>query len=194
MTLKGGINPVVSVRGDENVPADVHTGAGSLLERDHGQTVQEMVQDLFGLLTGLLRDAVADGDGWIAAQDSDSAIPDLGETAQAAETAQALFDIFISQLDHALREIGVGDLSVAKKMRKLGEAFYGRAKAYDAALADPSDAELAALIGRTAFESEGDAARVAALTAYVRKVVAALAAEPLETVLDGRADWPDLAP
>jgi cytochrome b pre-mRNA-processing protein 3 len=117
-----------------------------------------------------------------------------GEGAQAAETAQALFDIFIGQLDHALREIGVGDLSVAKKMRKLGEAFYGRAKAYDAALGDPADAALAALIGRTAFEGEGDAARVAALTAYVRKVVAALAAEPLEAVLDGRIDWPDLAP
>ena len=116
-----------------------------------------------------------------------------GQGAEAVETAQALFDIFISQLDHALREIGVGDLSVAKKMRKLGEAFYGRAKSYDTALADPADAELAALIGRTAFESAGDAAHVAALTAYVRKVAAALAAEPLEAVLDGRVDWPDLA-
>jgi cytochrome b pre-mRNA-processing protein 3 len=116
-----------------------------------------------------------------------------GEGAQAAETAQALFDIFIGQLDHALREIGVGDLSVAKKMRKLGEAFYGRAKSYDAALADPADAELAALIGRTAFESQGDAAQIAALTAYVRKVATALAAEPLEAVLEGRVDWPNLA-
>ena len=116
-----------------------------------------------------------------------------GEGAEAAETAQALFDIFVSQLDHALREIGVGDLSVAKKMRKLGEAFYGRAKAYDAALADAADAELAALIGRTAFESRDDAAHVAALTAHVRKVAAALAAEPLEAVLEGRVDWPDLA-
>jgi cytochrome b pre-mRNA-processing protein 3 len=115
-----------------------------------------------------------------------------GEGAQAAETAQALFDIFISQLDHALREIGVGDLSVAKKMRKLGEAFYGRAKAYDTALADPADVELTALIGRTAFESAGDPAQAAGLTAYVRKVAAALAAEPLGAVLEGRVDWPDL--
>jgi cytochrome b pre-mRNA-processing protein 3 len=116
-----------------------------------------------------------------------------GEGTRAADTAQALFDIFVGQLDHALREIGVGDLSVAKKMRKLGEAFYGRAKSYDAALAAPGDAELAALVGRTAFESQGDAAHVAALTAYVRKVTAALAAEPLEAVLEGRVDWPDLA-
>ena len=52
-----------------------------------------------------------------------------------AAIAQALFDAYLQALDDALREMGVGDLSVGKKMRKLGEAFYGRAKAYDAALA-----------------------------------------------------------
>lgn len=115
-----------------------------------------------------------------------------GEGAQAGETAQVLFDIFISQLDHALREIGVGDLSVAKKMRKLGEAFYGRAKAYDAALDAESAAELEALLGRTVFEGDVAADRIPALAAYVRRVVAALAAEPLDTILEGRVDWPDL--
>ena len=52
---------------------------------------------------------------------------------QATETSQALFDTFVKALDHALREMGVGDLSVGKKMRRLAEAFYGRAKSYDAA-------------------------------------------------------------
>jgi cytochrome b pre-mRNA-processing protein 3 len=115
-----------------------------------------------------------------------------GEGPQAAETAQALFDTFVSQLDHALREIGVGDLSVAKKMRKLGEAFYGRAKAYDAALDVATVADLEALIGRTVFEGAPEAGHVEALAAYVRRVVAALAAQPLEAVLEGRADWPAL--
>jgi cytochrome b pre-mRNA-processing protein 3 len=115
-----------------------------------------------------------------------------GQGPQAADTAQVLFDIFIGQLDHALREIGVGDLSVAKKMRKLGEAFYGRAKSYDAAL-DATDGELEALIGRTVFEGAGEAGRAQALAAYVRRGAAALAAEPLETLLEGRIDWPDLA-
>jgi cytochrome b pre-mRNA-processing protein 3 len=116
-----------------------------------------------------------------------------GQGPEAAETAQALFDIFVSQLDHALREIGVGDLSVAKKMRKLGEAFYGRAKAYEAALDGGASGELEALIGRTVFEGAPEG-RATALAAYVRKSAAALAAQPLEALLDGRADWPDLAP
>ena len=63
------------------------------------------------------------------------------------DAAQALFDTYVSALDHTLREMGVGDLTVPKKMRKLGEAFYGRAKAYQAALAEGDHAAVTALIG-----------------------------------------------
>src|SRR5471032_461073 len=70
-----------------------------------------------------------------------------GQGAVAADTAQQLFDTYVQALDDALREMGVGDLSVGKKMRKLGGAFYGRAKAYQAALEAGDRAGLAALIG-----------------------------------------------
>ena len=109
---------------------------------------------------------------------------------EAAETAQVLFDTFISALDNALREIGVGDLSVARKMRKLGEAFYGRAKAYDASLSGEGD-DLEALIGRTVLEGQAEPGRPEAIAAYVRKCAAALAAQPLDAVLEGRIEWPD---
>ena len=49
-----------------------------------------------------------------------------GEGAEAAEVSQALFDTYVQALDHALREMGVGDLSVGRKMRRLGEAFVAR--------------------------------------------------------------------
>lgn len=48
--------------------------------------------------------------------------------------AQKLFDVFFRNMDDQLREMGVGDLTVGKKIRKLAEAFYGRTGAYDAAL------------------------------------------------------------
>jgi cytochrome b pre-mRNA-processing protein 3 len=59
-------------------------------------------------------------------------------TAGAAGKAlsQDVFDALFEGFDEALRDIGTGDLSVGKKIRKMGEAFYGRAKAYDEALAD----------------------------------------------------------
>ena len=51
-----------------------------------------------------------------------------------AELSQALFDRFCEDMDANLREMGVGDLAVPKRMRAFGEAFYGRAVAYDLAL------------------------------------------------------------
>src|SRR5437764_15482681 len=46
----------------------------------------------------------------------------------AVDVSQVLFDSYVKALDNALREMGVGDLAVGRKMRKLGEAFYGRGK------------------------------------------------------------------
>ena len=51
-----------------------------------------------------------------------------------ADLSQALFDRFCDDMDDNLREMGVGDLTVPKRMQAFGEAFYGRAAAYDLAL------------------------------------------------------------
>ena len=48
--------------------------------------------------------------------------------------SQALFDHFCNDMDDNLREMGVGDLTVPKRMQAFGEAFYGRTAAYDLAL------------------------------------------------------------
>ncbi len=48
---------------------------------------------------------------------------------------QKLFDAMFLNLDDTLREMGVGDLSVSKKIRKMAEAFYGRVGVYEAAFA-----------------------------------------------------------
>jgi cytochrome b pre-mRNA-processing protein 3 len=50
------------------------------------------------------------------------------------ELSQALFDRFCDDMDANLREMGVGDLTVPKRMQAFGEAFYGRVAAYDQAL------------------------------------------------------------
>ena len=53
---------------------------------------------------------------------------------------QDLFDRFFADMDFTLREMGVGDLGVGKRVRKMSEAFMGRLTAYDEALAE-SDAD-----------------------------------------------------
>ena len=70
-----------------------------------------------------------------------------------AETAQALFDIFVScaRPTRCARSASA-TFRWPRRCRKLGEAFYGRAKAYDAALDGDAGGELEALIGRTVFD------------------------------------------
>src|SRR5436305_13961508 len=58
---------------------------------------------------------------------------------------QRLTDAFFADMDRSLREMGVGDLSVAKKIRKMAESFYGRIAAYDRAMTEGADALAAAL-------------------------------------------------
>src|SRR5262249_30151576 len=57
-----------------------------------------------------------------------------------SKLAQALIDVMAADLDRSIRELGVGDLSVGKFMRRLGEGLYGRGAVYDVALdtANPS--------------------------------------------------------
>jgi len=112
-----------------------------------------------------------------------------GQGVQAAEVSQALFDAYVQALDHALREMGVGDLSVGRKMRRLGEAFYGRGKSYDSAFDSlPDTAPLEALLTRTVC-AETPEAPVAALRDYVLAQRTVLAAQPLGPLLAGQVDW-----
>src|SRR5215470_13488019 len=58
----------------------------------------------------------------------------LRAASDATELSQALFDRFFEDMDDNLREMGIGDQTVPKRMRAFGEAFYGRARAYDQAM------------------------------------------------------------
>jgi cytochrome b pre-mRNA-processing protein 3 len=101
---------------------------------------------------------------------------------------QALFDAFVSHLDGALREMGVGDLAMGKRMRRLGEIFYGRAAAYGAAFARlPDRGALAAIISRTVLD--GVTVDPAPLADYAARAHLALARGPRDPLLAGEPTW-----
>lgn len=105
---------------------------------------------------------------------------------------QGVFDRFVGDMDASLREIGIGDLSVPKRMRAMGEAFYGRAAAYDEALAHAGDSQLAAVLQRNVYAG-APAAGIARLARYVRSAVGALAAQSADAMADGRIEFPSPA-
>jgi cytochrome b pre-mRNA-processing protein 3 len=105
---------------------------------------------------------------------------------------QAVFDRFCDDMDANLREMGIGDLAVPKHMRRIGEAFYGRARAYDAAL-DASDAgALAQTLIRNVFvEGPDQPERAHRLAAYIQAADVQLAGEEDKQFAEGRISFPD---
>jgi cytochrome b pre-mRNA-processing protein 3 len=109
-------------------------------------------------------------------------LAELGEDGRAF--GQVLFDRFLQDMEGNLREIGIGDLAVPKRMRSIGEAFYGRAAAYDAALARPDDAALADTLLRNVYAGNQRSRAVAwQLAHYVRRTTVTLAAQDAASLL-----------
>ena len=98
----------------------------------------------------------------------------LRRTQGGAEPSQALFDHFCGDLDDNLREMGVGDIVVPKRMRAFGEAFYGRVAAYDVAL-DQGQEPLAQALCKNILNGEG-VAKARRLAIYADKAMVSLAA------------------
>ena len=115
------------------------------------------------------------------------------EPADIRALGQRVFDRFCRDMDHNLREMGVGDLAVPKRMRDLGEAFYGRAQTYDGALACNDPAVLAATLARNVFADMGVPSGAHRLAAYVAAAERRLAAQE-GTTLAVTVDFPDPTP
>ncbi|WP_439575581.1 ubiquinol-cytochrome C chaperone family protein [Phreatobacter sp.] len=104
------------------------------------------------------------------------------------QLGQDLFDLFFLDLDRGLRELGVGDTKVPKRIKEMGQAFYGRVKAYDDALADAEAGALARAIARNVLgDEEADATPIAA---YMRAAVAELSSLPFQRFARGEIVFP----
>src|SRR5689334_7060106 len=108
------------------------------------------------------------------------------------EQGQALFDRFCHDMDHNLREMGVGDLAVPKEMQRMGEAFYGRAEAYRAALAAANKGALAQAIVRNIYGGAAPTSGAAdRLAAYIRQAIRELEEQRPSDFMAGRILLPD---
>jgi cytochrome b pre-mRNA-processing protein 3 len=116
-----------------------------------------------------------------------------GAAGVGADLAQEVADCVFRHFDDGLRELGVGDTSVPKRMKKLAEAFYGRNKAYAAGLAEESDDLLTQALARNVYGArEIDAApRARALARYVREISAALNGQHVADFARGEAFFPE---
>ena len=109
--------------------------------------------------------------------------------------AQGVFDAFCLDIDHNLREMGISDQGVPRQMKRVGEAFYGRAKAYEAALGADRDRALVEALLRNIYAGVAEAEVAAvALAHYVRGAAQHLADQELKGLEAGIVRFPEPAP
>ncbi len=91
-----------------------------------------------------------------------------------SDVVQRTIETFVTDMDDCMREMGVGDLSVPKKVRRAAAAFYERAGVYRSALSQPTDDQLISALGRFVLEGREAAADARSLASYVRVTAARL--------------------
>ncbi len=101
---------------------------------------------------------------------------------------QRIFDFFCLDMDRSLRELGIGDLAVPRRMRQMAERFYGRADAYGRSLARRDPVGLAQAIGRNVVGVSPTSAT--ALAAYAMATSEALAGRGAAALLDAPPVFP----
>jgi cytochrome b pre-mRNA-processing protein 3 len=110
------------------------------------------------------------------------------------EIAQEIIDAFFEDVDHSIRELGVGDVSVPKKMKKFASMFYGRLESYAAALDNKDGDELAAALKRNFHpQTEDPALSMDGLASYMLRAEAQLAEVGEDVVETGRIDLAEAA-
>ncbi len=108
---------------------------------------------------------------------------------EAGALKQQLFDLMFADMDRNLREMGVGDMSVGKKIRPMISAFYGRGKAYQKALGE-SDGALAATLGRNLYGNRQVSPEILQhMTSYVRRAAASLENQNLADIMNGKVTF-----
>jgi cytochrome b pre-mRNA-processing protein 3 len=105
--------------------------------------------------------------------------------------AQEVLEAFFEDVDHSIRELGIGDTGVPKRMKKFARMFYGRANSYGAALEAADQSALADALSRNIHPDPGDAApSMQALAGWMMQAAAALDRAGEDTLASGLLEFP----
>jgi cytochrome b pre-mRNA-processing protein 3 len=114
----------------------------------------------------------------------------LAREPEGGALGRALLDAFARDMDDNLREMGVGDLSVPKEIKRMMEAFHGRSRSYDSALAEAHSTALEQALGRNIIAG-GEGAGAAHLAHFVRRASELLDATEAGQILVGSLAFPE---
>ena len=108
------------------------------------------------------------------------------EAPPAERLGQRLFDTMFADFDRSLRELGTGDLSVGREVKRMAQAFFGRIDAYERGLSD-GNGMLKPALARNLFGTvTADEALLEAMAGYVRREAAQLRQQEIAELMTGR--------
>ncbi|NNF76684.1 MAG: ubiquinol-cytochrome C chaperone [Rhizobiales bacterium] len=115
------------------------------------------------------------------------------ESERTAAFSQGVFDHLFEDMDRSLREMGVGDLSVGKKIKKMAQVFYGRVKVYDDGLKTYAEApgELEDALRRNIYAGRNESGEAAKLAAYMYSSSEHLGRIDTASLLKGELSFPE---
>ena len=114
----------------------------------------------------------------------------LGTLAEGGALQRALQEVFFADLDRSLREMGVGDLSVGKRVKQMARAFYGRVRAYETPLREGDREGLARALVRNLWRgTDPGGGRAEALAAHLVAQARHLAARSDADIAQARLDF-----
>ena len=112
------------------------------------------------------------------------------ENPAAEPLAQALFDVTFANMDESLREMGVGDLAVGGRVKRMAAAVYGRIAAYERGLDAPDGVALGEALRRNLYGTvQPDDMALAAMADYLRREDAGLMGQSADGLLAGRVTF-----
>lgn len=116
----------------------------------------------------------------------------LRGSAEQKDLAQTIFDVMFADLDQNMREMGIGDVGILKRIRKMSESYHGRIVAYEEGVEQGDDVLKAALDRNLFADASPTPAQLNAMTGYVHNALAHLATIPDLALQSGDVSFPDV--
>lgn len=118
--------------------------------------------------------------------------PDMG--IEGTKLAQAFFDEMFKAIDLSIREMGVGDLAVPKRIKKMMKNFKGRAFAYDEAT-KAGKGDVIHVLSRNIYSNDKPSTQIIEKFAdYVQACAVSLDKQTLPTFWQGKINFPSIQP
>ena len=108
---------------------------------------------------------------------------------------QPLMEVLIHDMDRSLRELGVADTGVKRRIKLMGQAFNGRLQNYQQHIHDEQafESALARNVYRTEQPEQEQRTAIVHLKRYSVGALAALGEQSADQILAGQISWPDVA-